>query len=188
MIIKKYANRRLYNTGSSSYVTLDDLAAMVKRGEEFLVKDAKTGEDLTRQVLTQIIFEEEAKGENMLPVNFLRQLIGFYGDAMQPFVPGYLEHSLEALAREQEKIQQQMAAAFGGIDLFKASKEMARQNMAMFQQAMAMFNPMAGMKPPSGKQQETAPDRNRASEDEFEQLKQQIAEMQRKLNDIAGER
>ena len=105
--IKKYANRRLYNTATSTYVTLEDLADMVKQGDDFLVYDAKSGEDITRSVLTQIIFEEENKGQNLLPINFLRQLIRFYGDSMQAFVPSYLEVSLENLSREQEKFRDQ---------------------------------------------------------------------------------
>src|SRR5512139_678347 len=115
VIIKKYANRRLYNTGTSTYVTLEDLAGMVKAGEDFVVYDAKTSEDITRSVLTQIIFEQENKegGQNLLPINFLRQLIRFYGDSMQKLVPSYLEVSLESFTREQEKIRQQMAQAFG---------------------------------------------------------------------------
>ena len=188
VVIKKYANRRLYNTGSSSYVTLDDLAGMVKRGEEFIVRDAKTDEDLTRQVLTQIIFEEEAKGENLLPVNFLRQLIGFYGDSLQPFVPGYLEQSLEALGREQEKIRKQMAAAFGGAGMFKAGEEMARRNMEMFQQAMNMFNPLAGMTAPQQAEKEPDAASAKSDGDDLDQLKEQIEAMQRKLNAIAGDK
>src|SRR5262252_393913 len=112
--IKKYANRRLYNTGTSTYVTLEDLAAMVKAGEDFVVYDAKTGEDITRSVLAQIIFEQENKeGQNLLPINFLRQLIRFYGDSMQMLVPRYLEVSLESFTKEQEKFRQQMTQAFG---------------------------------------------------------------------------
>src|SRR4249920_2380863 len=109
--IKKYANRRLYNTGTSTYVTLEDLAEMVKKGTDFVVFDAKTGEEITRSVLTQIIFEEESKGQNLLPIKFLRQLIRFYGDSMQAFVPGFLEFSLESLTREQDKFRQQMMEA-----------------------------------------------------------------------------
>src|SRR5918997_7071527 len=114
-VIKKYANRRLYNTGTSTYVTLEDLAVMVKKGEDFVVYDAKTGEDITRSVLAQIIFEQENKeGQNLLPINFLRQLIRFYGDSMQMLVPRYLEASIESLTREQEKFRQQITQAFGG--------------------------------------------------------------------------
>src|SRR5580692_10211971 len=112
--IKKYANRRLYNTGTSTYVTLEDLAAMVKKGDDFVVFDAKSGDDITRPVLTQIIFEQEGKnGQSLMPINFLRQLIRFYGDSMQMLVPSYLEVSLESFTREQEKFRQQMTQAFG---------------------------------------------------------------------------
>src|SRR6185436_7932890 len=113
VVIKKYANRRLYNTATSTYVTLDDLAEMVKQGTDFVVYDAKTGEEITRSVLTQIIFEEESKGTNLLPIRFLRQLIRFYGNSMQAFVPGYLELSLETLAREQDKFRQQLVETWG---------------------------------------------------------------------------
>src|ERR1700682_4074179 len=141
--IKKYANRRLYNTGTSSYVTLEDLAVMVKQGEDFLVYDAKTGEDITRSVLAQIIFEQENKeGQNLLPVNFLRQLIRFYGDSMQMLVPRYLEVSIDSLTREQEKLRQQMAQAFG-VSAFGPLEEQVRRNMEMFEKAFAMFAPFA---------------------------------------------
>src|ERR671929_1405458 len=140
--IKKYANRRLYNTGTSTYVTLEDLAAMVKKGEDFAVYDAKTGEDITRSVLTQIIFEQENKegAQNLLPINFLRQLIRFYGDSMQMLVPRYLEVSMQSLTREQEKFRQQMTQAFGGGP-FGALEEQVRRNMEMFERAFAMFTP-----------------------------------------------
>src|ERR1700683_2017050 len=141
--IKKYANRRLYNTGTSSYVTLEDLAAMVKTGEDFVVYDAKTGEDITRSVLAQIIFEQENKeGKNLLPIDFLRQLIRFYGDSMQMLAPRYLEVSLDSLTREQEKFRNQMAQAFGGSP-FGALEETVRRNMEMFERAFAMFTPFA---------------------------------------------
>ena len=141
-VIKKYANRRLYHTGTSSYVTLDDLGRMVRSGEDFVVYDAKTGEDITRSVLTQIIFEEENKegGQNLLPITFLRQLIRFYGDSMQALVPSYLEFSMENLAREQQKLRQQMAEAFGPA-AFQAMEEQVRTNMAFFTEAMKMFSP-----------------------------------------------
>src|SRR5262245_12258318 len=141
--IKKYANRRLYNTGTSSYVTLEDLAAMVKAGEDFVVYDAKTGEDITRSVLAQIIFEQENKeGQNLLPINFLRQLIRFYGDSMQMLVPRYLEASIESLTREQEKFRQQLTQAFG-TGPFGPLEDQVRRNMEMFQRAFAMFTPFA---------------------------------------------
>src|SRR5215469_8763123 len=143
VIIKKYANRRLYNTGTSTYVTLEDLASMVKNGEDFIVYDAKTGEDITRSVLTQIIFEQENKeGQNLLPITFLRQLIRFYGDSMQMLVPRYLEVSIESLTREQEKFRQQMAQAFG-VGAFTSLEEQVRRNMDMFERAFAMFAPFA---------------------------------------------
>lgn len=144
IIIKKYANRRLYNTAKSSYVTLDDLSRMVRAGEDFQVFDAKTGDDITRSVLTQIIFEEEAKGHNMLPTNFLRQLIRLYGDALQGLVPGYLEASMETFARNQERMRE----AFGKNQAFAGFEAMARSNMEWFEQAMKMFQPFAG--PPGG--------------------------------------
>src|SRR6201988_4900806 len=141
--IKKYANRRLYNTATSSYVTLADLAAMVKRGEDFVVHDAKNGEDITRSVLTQIIFEQENKeGQSLLPITFLRKLIRFYGDSMQMLVPRYLEVSIESLTREQEKFRQQMAQAFG-VSPFGALEDQVRRNMEMFERAFAMFTPFA---------------------------------------------
>src|SRR5712691_5563777 len=139
--IKKYANRRLYNTGTSSYVTLEDLAVMVKKGEDFVVYDAKTNEDITRSVLAQIIFEQENKeGQSLLPINFLRQLIRFYGDSMQMLVPRYLEVSLDSFTREQEKFRTQMAQAFG-IGNFGVMEEHVRRNMEMFERAFAMFTP-----------------------------------------------
>src|SRR5499433_3355539 len=141
--IKKYANRRLYNTGTSTYVTLEDLATMVKEGEDFLVYDAKTGEDITRSVLAQIIFEQENKaGQNLLPATFLRQLIRFYGDSMQMLVPRYLEVSIESLTREQEKFRQQMSQAFGAGP-FGPLEEQVRRNMEMFERTFSMFAPFA---------------------------------------------
>src|ERR1700724_89472 len=143
IVIKKYANRRLYNTGTSTYVTLEDLAGMVKSGEDFIVYDAKTGEDITRSVLTQIIFEQENKGgQNLLPITFLRQLIRFYGDSMQMLVPRYLEVSIDSLTREQEKFRQQMSQAFG-VGAFTSLEEQVRRNMEMFERAFAMFAPFA---------------------------------------------
>ncbi len=192
IVIKKYANRRLYNTASSSYVTLDDLSSMVKAGEDFVVRDAKSGEDITRSVLTQIIFEEEAKGENLLPINFLRQLIGFYGDSMQAVVPSYLEHTMKVFSQGQESMQEQVAKAFGGADVMKIGEEMAKQNMAMFQQAMGsmgggalggmgtMFTPGAennATKPAEPQEEKTA--------DDFDALKDQLSAMQRQLDALA---
>jgi polyhydroxyalkanoate synthesis repressor PhaR len=137
--IKKYANRRLYNTGTSTYVTLEDLAAMVKQGEDFLVYDAKTGDDITRSVLAQIIFEQENKaGQNLLPTTFLRQLIRFYGDSMQMVVPKYLEQSIDMLTREQEKFRKQLTTTFIGTP-FAPLEEHVRRNMELFQQTFSMF-------------------------------------------------
>jgi polyhydroxyalkanoate synthesis repressor PhaR len=149
-IIKKYANRRLYHTGTSSYVTLEDLALMVRQGENFVVTDAKTGEDITRSVLTQIIFEQENKGQFLLPITFLRQLIQFYGDNMQALVPRYLELSIERFMAEQQKMREQMTKSFGanaftsgvfGPGAMAALEEQARNNMALFQEAMRAFSP-----------------------------------------------
>src|SRR5579862_5059603 len=142
--IKKYANRRLYNTGTSTYVTLEDLAAMVKAGEDFVVYDAKTNEDITRSVLTQIIFEQENKegGQNLLPINFLRQLIRFYGDSMQMLVPRYLEVSIDSLTKEQSKFREQISQAFG-MGGFGAMEDQVRRNMEMFERTFAMFAPFA---------------------------------------------
>lgn len=149
VVIKKYANRRLYNTSTSAYVTLEDLAKMVRDGVEFVVFDAKTNEELTRQILTQIIFEEESRGEALLPVQFLRQLIGFYGGQMQGVLPSYLEMSLENFSRQQEQYRAQMAKAFGGgqgagVMGGTLMEEAVKQNMAIFQNAMKMFPAFSG--------------------------------------------
>ncbi len=141
VVIKKYANRRLYNTATSAYVTLDHLSQMVKDKTDFVVYDAKTGEDITRSVLTQIIFEEESKsGQNLLPIPFLRQLISFYGDSLQGVVPQYLEMSMAQFSRNQEQMRRYMQNAFG-FNPFQQFEAMGKQNMAMFEQAMRMFNP-----------------------------------------------
>ena len=194
VVIKKYANRRLYNTSTSTYVTLDDLATMVKSGTDFLVYDAKTGEDITRSVLTQIIFEEENKGTNLLPINFLRQLIRFYGDSMQAIVPGFLEFSLQNFGKDQDKFRSQMADAWGG-DPLKSMQEQAARNMAMFSDAMKVFNPFAaampgGMAPnapsPAGAAPKPAQPGPAASRDDLQVLKDQLAAMQQKLDSLAG--
>lgn len=151
--IKKYANRRLYNTETSAYVTLEDLAQMVRAERDFVVYDAKTSEDLTHTVLTQIILEQEGRGNSLLPINFLRQLIRFYGDSVGRLVPSYLELSLETLTREQEKFRKQMTGAFGanpfGTAAFEAMQEQARQNMAMFEKALSMFTPFGALARPA---------------------------------------
>lgn len=184
--IKKYANRRLYNTGTSTYVTLEDLATMVKDGEDFVVYDAKSGEDITRSVLAQIIFEQENKeGQNLLPINFLRQLIRFYGDSMQMLVPRYLEVSLESLTKEQEKFRQQMAQAFG-VGSFGPLEEQVRRNMEMFEKAFSMFTPFAR---PGGTTKEPAPgsssETGTKSAADFDEMKRQLEEMQKRLDRMA---
>src|SRR6516225_7996933 len=186
--IKKYANRRLYNTGTSTYVTLEDLAAMVKNGEDFVVYDAKTGEDITRSVLTQIIFEQENKeGQNLLPINFLRQLIRFYGDSMQMLVPRYLEVSLESLTREQEKFRRHLAQAFG-TGPFGALEDQARRNMEMFERAFAMFSPFARREaqPEAGKPPSSGgPPTGGAGRQEIDELRRQMEEMQQRLDRLS---
>ena len=180
--IKKYANRRLYNTGTSAYVTLEDLAGMVKSGEDFIVHDAKSGEDITRSVLTQIIFEQEGKqGQNLLPITFLRQLIRFYGDSMQMLVPRYLEVSIESLTREQEKFRQQMAQAFG-VSPFGALEDQVRRNMEMFERAFAMFTPFARRESQGGGAEE--PEKSPGKSGEIDDLKRQLDEMQKKVDKL----
>ncbi len=139
VVVKKYANRRLYNTESSSYITLDNLATMIRQGRDFVVYDAKTGEDITRGVLTQIIVEEESKGRAMLPTAFLRQIIGFYGDSLQQFVPPYLEQAMSSFAMQQEQMRTAMQQTMG--NLFPGMQEVGRQNMAMMERAMSLFAP-----------------------------------------------
>lgn len=141
VVIKKYANRRLYNTATSSYVTLDNLCGMVKENRDFVVYDAKTGEDITRSVLTQIIFEEEGKGQNLLPISFLRQLIRFYDDSLRALIPSYLEMSMESFSRNQDDIRKYMTNTLGDLFPFKQLEEMGRQNMAMVRKAVSMFTP-----------------------------------------------
>jgi polyhydroxyalkanoate synthesis repressor PhaR len=185
--IKKYANRRLYNTGTSAYVTLEDLAEMVKRGEDFLVYDAKTGEDITRSVLTQIIFEQEGKnGQSLLPITFLRQLIRFYGDSMQMLVPSYLEFTIDKLTKEQQKFRDQFASAFDAAGLpsptrqmFGSLEEQARKNMAMFSQALTMFSPFARSAAPAGG---GAPEPEPKSD--IEDMKRQLDDLQKRLEGL----
>ncbi len=155
VVVKKYANRRLYNTESSSYITLDDLAALVRKSRDFVVYDAKSGEDITRGVLTQIIVEEESKGQAMLPTAFLRQIIGFYGGHLQQLVPGYLEQAMTSFASQQEQVRTAMQQSMG--TLFPGMQDIGRQNMAMMEHAMGLFSAFyrpggAGGKPaePSG--------------------------------------
>jgi polyhydroxyalkanoate synthesis repressor PhaR len=182
IIIKKYANRRLYNTATSTYVTLDDLAEMVKSGVDFSVKDAKSNEDITHSVLTQIIFEQEAKGENMLPVNFLRQIIRFYGDNMQHVVPSFLNVSADMLAREQDDLRKAMGTSFNQTP-FDAMEEQVRQNMDMFKQAVSMFSPFSD---PTGDMKdaprEPAKETKSTGPSDMEVLRNQLAQMQSQLD------
>lgn len=180
-IIKKYANRRLYNTGTSTYVTLEDLALMVKNEEDFVVFDAKTGDEITRSVLTQIIFEQEGKGQNLLPISFLRQLIRFYGDSLQNLVPSYLDYSMSSLTKEQERFRTQLSSTFGGSP-FGMIEEQVRRNTEMFDRAMRMFLPFGNE--PQKSPSETA--KPAAPATDLDELKRQLAEMQRRLDTIAG--
>ena len=183
VVVKKYANRRLYNTATSSYVTLEDLAQMIKDGGDFTVHDAKTGEDITRSVLTQIIFEQENKeGQNLLPIAFLRQLIRFYGDSMQMLVPRYLEVSIESLTREQEKFREQMAQAFG-VGAFPSLEEQVRRNMDMFERAFAMFAPFARRESQGGEAAE--PGKPAKPAGDIDDLKRQLEEMQKKVDRLS---
>ena len=184
VIIKKYANRRLYNTAASSYVTLDHLSEMVRQGVDFTVQDAKTGEDITRSVLTQIIFEQESRGQNLLPVQFLRRLIRFYGDQMQGFLPPYLEMSMESFAKTQEQMRENMTRAFGGTTPMAAFEEQAQRNMAMFQQAMKMWAPFAagGAFPGVPKVSIGDEDPEADKDEQLTQLRKQMEAMQKQLD------
>lgn len=184
VVVKKYANRRLYNTESSSYVTLEDLAGMVRLGRDFVVYDAKSGEDITRSVLTQIIVEEEAKGRSMLPESFLRQLIGFYGDSLQSVVPKYLEAAMAGFARQQEQMRRSVEQAMGSFMPFPAPfgfEELSKQNLAMIERAMSLFAPfrpgdMAAPPPGPAGQPMPMPVMVEALRREVEQLRAQLAE------------
>ena len=185
VVIKKYANRRLYNTASSSYVTLDHLSDMVKEGVDFVVFDAKTGEDITRSVLTQIIFEEENRGAgtNLLPIQFLRQLIGFYGNNMQAFLPSYLELSLEAFSKQQERLRSQFGGA--GIPGSGAYEETIRQNLALFDRAMKMFSPFAfprAEEPAAAAPKPAEP----GADDSLAELRKQMEAMQAQIEKLAN--
>jgi polyhydroxyalkanoate synthesis repressor PhaR len=202
VVIKKYANRRLYNTDTSTYVTLDDLAAMVKSGRDFVVFDAKTGDDLTHSVLTQIIVEQESRmgTQTLLPIPFLRQLIRFYGDGIERLVPSYLQISLDTLTKEQDRFRKAFAGAFTPAGAFEAYQEQARKNLAMFEQAMAMFSPFGQVKGPAGKpgdetkkpetkKPETAAATAAAPKpDEIGELKAQLSAMQTKLEQLSRDR
>jgi polyhydroxyalkanoate synthesis repressor PhaR len=184
VIIKKYANRRLYNTQTSSYVTLDHLAAMVKEGTEFEVQDARTGEDITRSVLTQIIFEEEAKGQSLLPIKFLRQLIRFYGDSLQSFVPGYLDMSMDGFTKNQGAMRDRIAEAMGGGN--QMVENLTRQNMALFENAMKMFVPFgAGMGATTAKAETPSAKPAAKPTEDISELKEEMEAMRRQLAELS---
>lgn len=195
VVIKKYANRRLYNTDTSSYVTLDDLCEMVKRGEDFAVYDAKSGDEITRSVLAQIIFEQESKGENLLPIGFLRQLIGFYDDQLRGLVPSYLEVAMENFTSNQEQIRSNLEEAFGGMFPFQKMQELNQQNMAMFEQALSMFSPFNPGNPgatngetgaPTPEPQHEVPAEKAESGEEMSVLRDQLDRMQAQLDALSG--
>ena len=194
VVVKKYANRRLYNTATSSYVTLEDLSDMVKEGVDFIVYDAKSGDDITRSVLTQIIFEQESRGQNLLPITFLRRLIRFYGDSVQAFVPSYLEASMEAFSRQQDEMRSRLQGAWPAGRAMEAFEDTARQNMAVFEQAARMFSPFAagaaaasangdGSPQPREKADET---KGGSSEETIDELRRQMTAMQERLDKIQG--
>ena len=186
VVIKKYANRRLYNTSTSSYVTLDHLCQMVKDGVEFVVYDAKSGDEITRAVLTQIIVEEENKGDNLLPISFLRQIISFYGDNMQRMLlPRYLEHSMDVFSENRDRMQSYMKEAMGGMFPFGSLEDLGKQNMAIFEQAMKVFSPVGGengsmASPDAAAKTESESDPNKVSD-----LQAKLNELQQQLNDMA---
>ena len=173
VVVKKYANRRLYNTESSSYITLENLAEMVRQGRDFVVYDAKSGDDITRGVLTQIIVEEEGKGQNLLPTAFLRQLIGFYGGSMQGLVPKYLEHAMTSFAQQQEQMRATLQKTMGNLFPFGNIEEVGRQNMAMMERAFSLFTPFY-----RGNEQTGAAD---AHGEEVAALKTEIERLRREL-------
>jgi polyhydroxyalkanoate synthesis repressor PhaR len=185
IIIKKYANRRLYNTASSAYVTLADLAKMVKNGEDFVVFDAKTNEDITRSVLTQIIFEQEGiEGQSLLPTTFLRQLIRFYGDSVQALLPSFLEYSIDRFTGEKQAMREAATRMFGpeafSAGSFAALQELTQKNLAAFNQALGIFSPFAGAAPPP----EPAP-RKANPADDIDELRNQLSDMQKRLDTLA---
>ncbi|MEK9672687.1 MAG: polyhydroxyalkanoate synthesis repressor PhaR [Rhodospirillaceae bacterium] len=187
IIIKKYANRRLYNTATSNYVTLNYLAAMVKEGQEFVVNDAKTGEDITRQVLTHIIVEEESKGQNLLPISFLRHLISFYGDSLQAVVPNYLDHTMQSFAHNQEQLRQTMHNALEGFNPFGQLEEVSKQNMAMFENAMKMFSPFYAENGGAGGKAPQAGVKGAAGGD-MDDMRAKLEAMQKQLDSLSGKK
>lgn len=188
IVIKKYANRRLYNTGTSTYVTLDDLAVMVKNGDDFVVVDAKSGDDITHSVLTQIIFEQESKtGNTLLPVSFLRQLISYYGDQMQMLLPSYLEQSMTAFTAQQDQMREQVSKAFGETPMARnmqmpmaMMEDQVRRNTEMFQQAMKMFTPFGA----AGASQPEQEEKPKADNQDLKELKDQLRALQTKLDQL----
>ena len=189
VVIKKYANRRLYNTATSSYVTLDDLAAMVREGIDFVVYDAKTNDDLTRTILTQIIFEEESRGEALLPVQFLRRLIGFYGGQMQGVLPSYLEMSLDSFSKQQEQFRTQLNRAFGTGAGAGLMEDAVRQNMVMFQKAMTLFPGFNTFARPDGGAAGTPPgaeaERTAPVDPALDEMRRQMDEMRAQIDRLA---
>lgn len=193
VVIKKYANRRLYNTETSTYVTLDDLAQMVRNDKDFVVYDAKSGDDLTHAVLTQIIVEQESRegGQTLLPIPFLRQLIRFYDDNIGSMVPSYLQFSLENLVKEQEKFRTMFASAFANpAAAFEAYQDQARKNMAMFEQAMTMWTSFGGAAKQQGKPGDVAQSATdaEAPKAEIDELKAQLTAMQQRIERLAKDR
>ena len=198
VIIKKYANRRLYNTATSSYVTLDNLSDMVRQGVDFVVYDAKSGDDITRTVLAQIIFEEESHGQNLLPIQFLRQLISFYGDSMQNLLPTYLEMSLDGFAKQQDRFRSQFSTAFGGTPGLGFFDEQVSQNLAMFDRAMRMFSPFSfanaagqtgatpDLAPVSDVTPVAKPEPVRPETDQVRELRQQMEAMKAQIDQLAS--
>ncbi|MDZ5646290.1 polyhydroxyalkanoate synthesis repressor PhaR [Nitrospirillum sp. BR 11828] len=185
--IKKYANRRLYNTATSSYVTLDHLCQMVKDGTDFVVYDAKSGDDITRSVLTQIIVEEESKGgQNLLPIGFLRQLISLYGDNMQWMVPKYLEYSMQSFTRNHEKMRDYFQNTLGGMFPFGSFEEVGKQNMAMFERAMRMFSPLAGADAARAETGEVPKAKPATTGGQFDELQKRLDELQQQLVSLTG--
>ena len=182
-VIKKYANRRLYHTGTSTYVTLEDLATMVQGGEDFVVYDARSGDDITRSVLTQIIFEQENKAgdDNLLPVAFLRQLIRFYGDSMRTMVPSFLEFSMANFARDQDGLREKLAQSFGPSAFQHALQEQVRANMTFFGDAMKMFTGGFGAAGAGGMPGPGAAPPAPAPGGDLDDLKRQMLEMQARL-------
>ena len=187
VVIKKYANRRLYNTATSSYVTLDNLSHMVKEGRDFVVFDAKTGEEITRAVLTQIIVEEEQKGQNLLPISFLRQLIGLYGDSMQWLVPRYLEHAMATFARNQEQMRKNLQDTLGGLFPFGPLEEMGKQNLALFEKTMKMFTPFPGV-PGAGPRAADKPAETPPSEASLKDLTDKLNALQQQIDALSKDK